>query len=500
MRSHLGRNAIILAGASAGSYLFGLLRDRLLAQSFGASREVDIFNSAFLLPDLIMNLFAAALTTAFIPIFAQILKHKQEPAAYQAANSVFTVVLVALLCVDLLALAGMPLITPWIAPGFSTADLATLTSTSRWMLLSPLLFGVSTLFGAVLQGRHRFLAYALSPMLYNVGIVLGILVFAPRFGIQGVVFGVIIGACLHLAIRILASWRIGYQPTIRVGAFHDPAVRQTLALMGPRVIGLLAVQASLWTYNAVGSTLEHGSVAVFNFARNFQSLPVSFIGIAIATVLFPLLAADVAAERHDQMLGNAKTALRTIVLFTLPAMVGMIFVSRPLITVFLGGGEFDAEAITRTTITLMVFALAIPLESFQHILARIYYAKHDTRTPALISIIGAVLNVVVCLVGSWWFGVTGLALGFVSMSLVIDLLLLWRLPKLMDPAMGKTILQCGLASIVMGVVVWLVGQLTVGTLVQLVLMAGSGMISYTIIILSLRNNEVRLVLNQLKHR
>lgn len=500
MRSSLGRNAIILAGTSAGSYIFGLVRDRLLAQSFGASRAVDIFNSAFLLPDLIMNLFAAALTTAFIPVFASLLKKEDDAAAFRAANSVLTVVLVALLSINIVALIAMPLITPLIAPGFSAADLATLTSTSRWMLLSPLLFGLSTLFGAVLQGQHRFIAYALSPMLYNVGIVLGIVLFAPRFGVHGVIAGVLIGAGLHLFIRVLASIRLGYYPKLQRTAFQDAAVVRTLKLMGPRIIGLLAVQGSLWTFNAIGSTLTAGSVAVFNFARNFQSLPVSFIGIAIATVLFPLLAADAAAQRTEQLVSNSKAAIRTILLFTLPAMVGMIFVSNPLITVFLGGGEFDATAIQRTTITLMVFALAIPLESLQHILARMFYAQHDTRTPALISVLGAAVNVIVCLLGAWFFGVVGLAIGFVVMSAVIDLLLLWRLPRLWDEAMFKTIWQCGLASIVMAGTVWLVSQISLGSLGALVLMAGTGAISYTVIMFILRNAELQLVIRQLKRR
>jgi putative peptidoglycan lipid II flippase len=498
MSSRLGRNALILASTSAGSYIFGLVRDRLLAQSFGASRSVDIFNSAFLLPDLIMNLFAAALTTAFIPVFAQLLKRQDATKAYQAANSVLTVVLVALGMINLAALLLMPWITPWIAPGFSTTELAQLTAASRWMLLSPLLFGISILLGAVLQGQHRFFAYALSPMLYNLGIVIGILLFAPQFGIQGVIYGVIMGAGLHLLIRLLASWRIGYRPRVQAQAFTHPAVHNTLKLMGPRIIGLLAVQASLWTFNAVGSTLQEGSVAVFNFARNFQSLPVSFIGIAIATVLFPVLAADAAAEQHDQMLKNAKAAMRTILLFTLPAMIGMMLVSKPLIAVFLGGGEFDEAAITRTTITLIVFALAIPLESLQHILARLFYAQHDTRTPAIISVIGAVLNVVVCLLGAMWFGVAGLAVGFVAMSFCIDLLLVWRLPKLIDTTMVRSFLQCLVASLIMGGLVWLGHALTSSVLAQLVFMAGIGAVSYTTIIWISGNQDIRLVLKQFK--
>lgn len=427
MTKALSRNVLILAATSAGSYVLGLLRDRLLAQQFGASREVDIFNSSFLLPDLIMNLFAAALTTAFIPVFAQVAHKHGDAAAYRSANQVLTVILVAILLMNGLAWITMPTLVHLVAPGFNAVELAQLTSTSRWLLLSPLLFGISTLLGAVLQSKHRFFAYAISPLLYNAGIVIGILALAPSLGIQGVIFGVIIGATLHLTIRLVACIRLSYKPSITAQAWQAPAVRQTLKLIGPRVVGLLGVQASLWTFNAVGSTLAAGNVAIFNFARNFQSLPVSFIGITIATVLFPVLAADFAAEKGEQFLRNAKRAIWAVIGFSIPAMLAMMVLGQFIISTFLGGGSFTSDAIQLTTLTLSVMSLAIPLESLQHILARLYYAKHNTKRPAIITLVGAAVNAVVCVVATRYFGVVGLAIGFVTMTALIDTLLFWPL-------------------------------------------------------------------------
>ncbi|MFA6475046.1 MAG: murein biosynthesis integral membrane protein MurJ [Patescibacteria group bacterium] len=495
MNRSVGRNAMLLAGTSAGSYILGLARDRLLAQTFGASRDVDLFNSAFLLPDLIMNLFAAALTTAFIPVFAQLLKQGKAPA-YQASNAILTVVAVALCLVDVVAFMIMPWITPLVAPGFSATELAQLTTLTRILLLSPLLFGISTLFGAILQGQHRFLAYALSPMLYNLGIVIGIIFFAKPFGIRGVVFGVVLGAMLHLIIRLVATLRLGYTPEFIQQSFKHPAVKQTLLLMGPRVIGLLAIQASLWTFNAIGSTLQPGSVAIFNFARNFQSLPVSFIGIALATVIFPVLASD-----SSELMNNTRKALRMIFFLTLPAMVGMMFVSQPLITVFLGGGAFDAAAIQTTAITLIVFSLLIPLESLQHILARAFYAKHDTKTPAVITIIGAVVNVIGCVVATSFWGVTGLAVGFVIMTLIIDILFVWKLPHIIDYSIIKNGAQNVVGCLVMAI---LVGAIkSVGVIHELPLligMAGTGIITYNIVMYLLKNQELSIILKQVHLR
>ncbi|EKD79551.1 MAG: integral membrane protein MviN [uncultured bacterium] len=478
----LGRNALLLAATSAGSYLFGVLRDRLLANTLGASRDVDIFNSAFLLPDLIMNLFAAAITTAFIPVLA---KSKRQ---YQSTNEILTVIVICIIFMDVVAWVLLPWIVTIIAPGFNPTELAQLTSSSRWLLLSPLLFGISILLGTLLQSKHHFLAYAISPMLYNVGICIGIIWLTP-------ITGVLIGAGLHLFIRLIAVIRLRYWPRFATTIFHSLEVTQTLKLIGPRIIGLLAIQATLWTYNAVGSTLEPGSVAVFNFARNFQSLPVSFIGIALATVLFPVLAQNFAATNTIQLLDNTRKAVRMIIFLTLPAMIGMMFVSQPLVSVFLGGGEFDAAAITRTSWALLIFALVIPLESLQHILARVFYAQHNTKTPAWVGVAGAVLNVIVCLVAAQWFGVIGLVLGFIATTAFIDIALLWWLAdhgqRVIDRSIQVTFGKCLIASGVMMLGLTGLFLLPVSQLIQLIVITGTGILLYIMTAQLLRVSEMK---------
>lgn len=489
MRAQLGRNALLLAATSAGSYVFGLVRDRLLASTFGASREVDIFNSAFLLPDLIMNLFAAAITTAFIPIFA---KARDQ---HKASNEILTVIIVCVLGMDVVAYLLMPWLATIIAPGFNPAELVQLTRSSRTLLLSPLLFGISILLGAVLQGKHHFLAYAISPMLYNLGICFGILFLTP-------VQGVIIGAALHLGIRLIATIRLHYIPRLSITAAQSNEVKQTIRLMGPRILGLLAIQVTLWTYNAVGSTLSAGSVSIFNFARNFQSLPVSFIGIALATALFPILAHDYAQTNSSQLVQTTRRALRSVLFLTLPAMVGMMFVSTPLVATFLGSGAFDAAAIQRTSIALLLFTLVIPLESVQHILARVFYAQHNTTTPAVVGIVAAILNVAVCVIAVQWFDLLGLVIGFITTTLVIDIALVWRLNRagqnLFDRSVWALMLKSSLACGAMAIILWIIGQYLVGYFVQLLVLSGTGILSYMAMSYLLRIPEYKQLLSLIK--
>lgn len=493
MTAQLGRNALLLAATSAGSYVFGLVRDRLLASTFGASREVDIFNSAFLLPDLIMNLFAAAITTAFIPVFA---KARDQ---YKAANDILTVIIVCVLGMDIVAYLLMPWLVTIIAPGFNASELVQLTHSSRTLLLSPLLFGTSILLGAVLQGKHHFLAYAISPMLYNLGICVGILFLTP-------IQGVIIGAALHLGIRLLATIRLHYIPRLSLTAAQSNEVKQTIRLIGPRIIGLLAIQVTLWTYNAVGSTLSAGSVSIFNFARNFQSLPVSFIGIALATALFPILADDYAQTNaqtnNSQLVHTTRRAIRSVLFLTLPAMVGMMFVSQPLVATFLGSGAFDAAAIQRTSITLMLFALVIPLESVQHILARVFYAQHNTKVPAVMTSLAAAVNIVVCVMAVRWFDLLGLVIGFITTTLIIDVALVWRLNRtgqhLFDRSLWELIMKSSLACVVMALTLWAIGLLLSGYLAQLLVLSGTGILCYMVMSYWLRIPEYTQILSVIR--
>ncbi len=191
------------------------MRDRLLAAQFGAGIELDIYNSAFVVPDFIMNLLAAALTTAFIPVFTEVRQRSGQTAAWEITGVLLSCLTVVMIMAAGLAALTMPWLTQAVAPGFTADEQQQLVQASRLMLLSPVFFALSIAVGAALQGNQRFMSYALSPVLYNFGIIAGIIWFAPRWGVPGVVVGVIAGALLHLLIRYfelrVAGWRWRWQ-------------------------------------------------------------------------------------------------------------------------------------------------------------------------------------------------------------------------------------------------------------------------------------------------
>jgi putative peptidoglycan lipid II flippase len=375
----------------------------------------------------------------------------------------------------------MPWLVHLVAPGFAADGKDLLIQTSRLMLLSPLGFGLSIAIGCALQGRHRFLTYALSPVVYNLTIILSIVWLAPHYGVVGVVGGVAIGAFVHAGVRLLELLRTGFRPQPH-RPWKEPALAETVRLMLPRVAGLLAVQANLWIYNALASTLGEGNISIFNFARNFQSLPVSLFGIALATVLFPRLAEHFAHDRPQDIVTLGQRAVTQLLFLTVPAMVGMMLVSHPLVKLLLGSGEFTDTAVTTTSLALMVFALSIPLESIQHILARIFYAQHNVNTPVKIALVGAFINAVVCVVAMQWLGVYGLAFGFVVTALSQVVLLQRALRKTNQSILTSQVLMASskiiIASTVMGLVVFVLLWFIQPALLRLLLAVGVGLLVY----------------------
>lgn len=457
----------LLALSSIGSYALGLLRDRLLAGQFGASAELDVYNASFLIPDFIMSLFVAALTAAFVPVFTD-LRHKHNiKKSWQLTNTLLFLITIVILSSAIVGFFLTPWLTKIIAPGFNESSYLLLVNTTRLMLISPILFSLSILFGSALMGLRRFIAYALSPILYNLSIVLGLYFLAPQYGIYGAIIGVLIGAFSHMLIRLIelliSGWHIKY-----IGwNFSD--VKKIIKLMIPRAIGLLTWQANLWIYTAIASGLTVGSIAIFNLARNFQSLPVSLFGIAFATALLPALASHYAKQDKKTFRKDLSKTIRQVLFFTIPAALALIVLSKPLVSFFLGTGKFSEEAIVITGIMLAVFACSVPLESLQHVLARGFYARHNTVTPVLITISATIINIIVSLSMVKFIGIYGLAVGFLSYSTIQVVLLATFLKRKIDILHGKEIfislLKIFAASIIMMIIIYYINSLFLGVIV-----------------------------------
>src|SRR5919197_789289 len=387
----LPRGALLLSVLTFGSYLMGLVRDRLFARTFGAGAELDAYNAAFVLPELLFDvIIAGGLAAPFVPVYSKLASEDRE-AADDLGRTVLTagVALMAVIAIVLFAIA--PLTVAVVAPSFDATQRDLYTDLFRMMCITPLIFTASIALGEILVAKRRFLFYGLAPLLYNGGIVAGTVLLGSELGIFGAAVGAVVGALLHLAIRTAGILRSDFaiRPRLVLGT---TAVREFVALMIPRMASAPIEPLTFQFFTSVASGFVAGSVSSVSFARNFQSVPVALIGIAFSLAAFPALSASAATGDRSRFLAILRQNMVTIAALTTAAALVLLVGSRLVIDIMLGGGRFDAEDVSRTSSVLAVFALSVPLESLTYPLARAIYATRSTLLPVAASIVGFVVT------------------------------------------------------------------------------------------------------------
>ena len=378
--------ALMLAFISVLNALLALYRDRLLAGAYGGSSDLDMYFAAFRVPDFLFAiglLFVA--TTAFIPVFTE--RHARGVGeGRDLMNAVLTVFLLLFGIVTALAAFTMPVLTKITVPGFSPDAQAQVTTLARILLVSPLLLGVSNLVSGVIQASRRFFIFALSPVVYNLGIIAGIIFLAPTYGIAGIAYGAVIGATLHLLVQVPTLVSLGFMPALR---FHiDRDVKKILTLSFPRTLALSFHQLTFLLLVGVASTAGEGAVSVYNLAFNLQGVPLLMIGLSFSVAMFPLLTSLAQSGDTGAFRDAYLSAVRHVLLWTVPATVLFITLRAHIVRVILGTGSFAWADTQLTAASLMIFSFGIVASSVMLMTARAYYATGRTREPVLYNFIG----------------------------------------------------------------------------------------------------------------
>ncbi len=412
--------AFIIAILSIASRLLGVIRDRILAGHFGAGQELDIYYAAFRLPDLIFNLLVlGALSAGFIPIFSKLLSEDQRVAAWRLANNIFNILALLLLVVCGVGIICAPWLVSYLTPGFSSDVTPLLVRLTRIMFLSPLLLGLSSIVGGVLQSKRKFFIYSVSPIFYNLGIIFGALMLTPYFGLAGLAWGVVLGSFLHLLIQLPTLWRTGFRYQL-IADWRDRDTRAVFRMMSARTFSLAVTQINLIIITMIASTLPVGALSVFNLANNLQFVPISLFGISFALAVFPLLSATTDMEKLKAIFSRT---FRQILFFIIPSTVIILALRAQIVRLILGSGKFDWQATLLTIDALGFFALSLFAQATLPLLNRVFFARQDSRTPLYVGLIAEVVNISLALWLAPRLGVPGLALSF-SASAIINFLLL----------------------------------------------------------------------------
>jgi putative peptidoglycan lipid II flippase len=508
--SGLHEAALLLGLSTLAAQFLALLRDRLLAATFGAGRELDIYYAAFRIPDIVFVSVASFVSiTVLIPFIIERLSKGVPEETYRFLNTVLTYFCMAMVLVTPILALLMPRLVLLVAPGFPAADLAELVLLSRIMLLSPFLLGLSNLVSSLTQATHRFFIYALSPVLYNVGVIIGVAWLYPVLGLTGLAVGVIIGALLHFSIQLPSLWAAGFHPKF------------TLITPWSEIRPILLV-------------MNGGSIAVFNLAFNLQSVPLAIVGVSYSVAAFPALTKIYTSGDKQEFMEQMVTTIRHILFWSITSTVFFIVLRAQIVRVILGAGDFNWSHTRLTAAALALFALSVAAQSLGLLFIRGYYAAGETRRPLVVNITSSIAIIFSSfLLGElfsrfpWWHtfiegllrvqdvpgtAVLMLPLAY-SLGLLINICFFWvvfqkdfgRFPL----TVYRTIIQSGVAAALGGVLTY--ELLTVfdyvfnintftGILLQGLLAGLGGVVLWLIALKVFNNKELGDIIELLKHK
>lgn len=464
----------MLAGSTLLSAGLGLVRDRLLNSAYLPNEQlgtpgypvgIDAYTIAFTIPDFMYAiLVSGALSVTFIPVFTQRLVSGNKKSAWQLSTSLINfMALITLVASVLIIIFAEPLVRYVVAPGLDESGRGLAISMMRVVAVNPFLFAVSTVIASMQQAIGRFTFFALAPMIYNVGIIIGILFFTKGItifgwevfegGIMGVALGVVLGAIMNLLVSAIGLMGLGFDYQFKIYR-RNQGFRQVLRLLPPRALDQGADYLTGIVEMNLASRMVSGSVRAFQQASMLHYMPINLIGVSISTAAFPQMTTRLAQNRPDLFKKELQGVLRVITWLILP-IAAITFFARGYVVNFAVVGGFPLMADL-----LGILVVAIVFRSIYHIAARSFYAQQDTKTPLYVSIFAIALNIALAV----WFtmrlglGVHGIAWAATIVS-VVEVIVLFsimsrRIPGLFDKVFVHAIARMASATGFMAVVTY----------------------------------------------
>ena len=396
-KSRIARAAGVVGGATLMSRILGFVRDAFIANLFGAGMAADAFFVAFRIPNMFRRLLGeGSLTSSFIPVFTEYLTQKSREEAREMASAFFSLALVVLSLVTIVGIIFAPQIVTVLAHGFtSIPEKFTLTVTLTRMMFPYLFFiGLVALCMGILNSLRHFAAPALSPVLLNISMILSVVLLAPFFKepVLALAIGVLIGGVSQLALQLPFLWKNGMRIKLGWKPRH-PGVVRVGWLMAPSIIGLAVTQINVLVDTIVASFLKEGTVSYLYYADRLLEFPMGIFAIAIATAVLPAMSEKAAKNDMAGVKETFSYALRLTLFLTIPAMVGLIALGIPIISILFQRGLFSYNSTVETSRALYGFAIGLPAFAGVRIIVPVFYSMQDTKTPVKVAFVAMLTNV-----------------------------------------------------------------------------------------------------------
>lgn len=464
----IAKAASIVGSATFLSRILGFARDAVTAYIFGAGMAADAFFVAYRIPNLLRRLVGeGALTVAFIPVFTDELSKGSKEDAKKLVSTAFTLFSIILVILTVLGIIFSGWIVAVISPGFAdTPEKLSLTvSLAQWMFPFLLFISLAALAMGVLNSLKHFAAPAFSPVFFNISII-SCAVFLAGYmtePVYALAIGVVIGGFLQVAYQMPYLKRFDMLPSLSFD-FSNPPIKKILFLMIPSTVGVAVYQISIFITTRFASTLPEGSVSYLYYADRVMEFPLGIFGIAVATAVLPSFSEYAAKEDWQNFKQSLSFAIRLVMFISIPATVGLIALGFPIVTMLFQRGEFSQDAARNTAFALYFYAVGLAFFSGTRIIASAFYSLKDTLTPVVVAAICLIFNVIAALLLMKPLLHGGLALATTLASMLNFILLFIILRKRLGRIDARNIIsssvKVGIASLIMGVVVYMFSLIT----------------------------------------
>lgn len=417
--------AFVIAFTYGLSAVLSLVRSRLLAGFFGTGDDLAVFYTADKIPSFVYSLLVVGtISTVFIPVFTNLLKHDRN-AAWKTASAMISISVAVFMILGVLVYLFAPSLIRFLSVWrFNETQVELGAGLMRMMILAQLVLIVSSFITSLLQSFKYFVLPALAPVVYNLGMIAGILFLTPKYGIFGPAYGVLIGAGLHLLIQLPLLKKVDFKYHFAFN-LKDKGIREILSLVPPRIFGSALVQVSSIVNNSIAILVSTSSVVVFKFADQLQSFPVNLFGASIALAALPTLSFEADETDKERFKKTFLTSFHQVLFLVIPASVILLVLRVPLVRLVFGAANFPWEATVSTAYVLAFFSFSIFAQSSVYLLTRAFFALKDTATPVKVNfftiLLSTTLSIIFINVLGW--GVWAVAFSY-SIAAILDALIL----------------------------------------------------------------------------
>lgn len=456
--------ALIITAAVFLSAVTGLLRNRLLVATFFKTPELqqqlEAYWVSFRLPELVFQLLViGALSAAFIPVFT---KYEKESAkdSFRMASSVLNLMLLGFFLFSaIIYLFSEPITRLMTGDGFSQGQILLSAQLTRIMLFAQLFFAISNFLSGVIQSYKRFIIPALSPIAYNLGIILGTLVFAPYLGIYGPTLGVVIGAFFHFIVQLPLAKKLGFRYSLTID-LSLPGVKEIFRLMVPRTLAISINQIQLFATVFFATHLGGYNLTVLTLAQQLMTFPIRIFGAPIGQAALPFLSRESTERDLSKFKKLLLSSLNQIAFFSLPASVLLLILRIPIVRLAYGSREFPWPATLLTGKVVALLAISIAAQAMVHVLVRAFYALHNTRDPLYVSFLSALTFLIISYLSVFVYnwGAVGIGVSLTLSTLLEMILLVFLLQHRLSFVEWKNLIpifKMVTASFLMAVFLWL---------------------------------------------